>query len=182
MLVGILEYLLPANFYSPTLAGLRTHGKVLDQLLHDKYPRLATHFQNCYVDVTSFYTGWVMRLFVDVFPMKTTLRIWDLLFCEGEKILFIAALAYLSIHEKELLELKSLGNIMHFMNRQSHKEYDYTAFVKKCKTIKIKSDVIKEYTRISEKQVDKETQELEQRRMQLKQKESKIDEWDEINE
>lgn len=66
MLVVILEEILPANFYSPQLKGLRVDGRVFDDLLKERLPKLYTHFMLNDVDTVTFISGWFMRVYVDV--------------------------------------------------------------------------------------------------------------------
>lgn len=125
MLVVILEEILPANFYSPQLKGLRVDGKVFDQLIKDRLPRLHQHFNNISLDTTTFISGWFMRLFVDVYPIDTTLRIWDCMFNEGSKILFRVALAYLKLQEPQLMQLEHVGEVLHFFNQETQRMFDH---------------------------------------------------------
>lgn len=132
MLVAILENMLPANFYNPTLTGLRVDGKVLSDLIHERLPKISNHFKEYNVDPTAFCTGWFMRLFVGIFPIRTTLRVWDLFFSEGSKILFRVALSYLKINEKEILQRKHMGDILRFLNMEPQKQYDHAVLIKNC--------------------------------------------------
>lgn len=174
MLVAILENLLPANFYNPTLTGLRVDGKVLEELIQERLPRLGNHFRECNVDTTSFCTGWFMRLYVDVFPLKTTLRLWDLMFSEGSKILFRAALSFLKLHEKELLRIKHMGEILHYLNKAPQQQFNYTQLVKtgwgfyslKRKTI---DDLRNKWLRV----VNQEIKDMEDRRARMREQRQK---------
>lgn len=42
---------------------------------------------------------------------QTTLRIWDCLFYEGDKILFRAALTLIKTHQQSLLEMEEFANL-----------------------------------------------------------------------
>ncbi|KAL0480459.1 hypothetical protein AKO1_011005 [Acrasis kona] len=132
MLVSILEELLPANFYNPQLKGVRVDSRVLDEMLKDRLPKLHQHFFNCHIEVQTFCTGWFMRLFVDIFPLETTMRIWDLLFSEGSKVLFRTILAFLKISENDLLGCSHMGEMLHYLNAAPIRQYDYNILVKTC--------------------------------------------------
>ena len=45
-----------------------------------------------------------MTMFATQMPLELTLRIWDIFFIEGNKILFRIGLAIMKINEKELLK------------------------------------------------------------------------------
>lgn len=66
MLVIIMEDILPANFYSPQLKGLRVDGRVFDDVLNERIPKIYQHFVERDVDSVAFISGWWLRLYVDV--------------------------------------------------------------------------------------------------------------------
>ena len=49
---------------------------------------------------------WFLIIFVDLLPPESTLRVWDVLFSEGSKVLFRVALALFKLFEHSLLEIK----------------------------------------------------------------------------
>lgn len=130
MLVTILEDILPLNYYTPDLKGLRVDGKVLDYLLAERLPKIHAHFQAIKVDTVSFVSSWFLRIFVDVFPVETTLRTWDLFFHEGSKILFRAAMGFLKLNEAKILQMEHAGELLHFLNQNTKKLFDHNALIK----------------------------------------------------
>jgi len=144
MLVMIMEDILPANFYSPQLKGLRVDGKVFDDVLNERVPKLFQHFMEREVDSVAFISGWWLRLYVDVFPIETTLRIWDLFFNEGSKILFRVALSYLKMTEVPLLAAKHVGEVLHFLNENTRFAYDHYTLAKVC-LLKRRSTLLRQY-------------------------------------
>lgn len=70
MLVIILEEILPANFYSPDLVGVRVEGKILDIVLKDKIPKVYQSITKLQIDSSVFASGWYLRLFVGVLPLE----------------------------------------------------------------------------------------------------------------
>jgi hypothetical protein len=51
-----------------------------------------------------FATSWFLTIFSQEVPIQLTLRIWDIFFIEGKKVLYRIALAILKINEKDLLQ------------------------------------------------------------------------------
>jgi hypothetical protein len=171
MLVSILEELLPANFYNPQLKGVRVDTHVLEELIRDRLPRLYNHFQNLDIEVQTFSTGWFMRLFIDIFPIETSLRIWDLMFHEGIKIMFRAMLAYLKLHETEILGLNHMGEVLHFLNVAPTKQYDHTSLIKACFSFyNFKRSSLETARARCTTIVEEEIRELDQRREVAKQR------------
>jgi len=81
----IMEDLLPKDFCSPTLIGLRVDQRVLEVLIRERLPKVHANFARFNVDISCFTTSWLLRLFVNVLPIETTLRVWDCFFLRGKQ-------------------------------------------------------------------------------------------------
>eukprot|EP01112_Ceratiomyxa_fruticulosa_P008355 TRINITY_DN2165_c0_g1_i3.p1 TRINITY_DN2165_c0_g1~~TRINITY_DN2165_c0_g1_i3.p1 ORF type:complete len:527 (+),score=133.99 TRINITY_DN2165_c0_g1_i3:443-2023(+) len=126
----IMEEILPVDFCSPTLIGLRVDQKVLDVLIEERLPKLHAHFIAHHMELSCFTTAWLLRLFVDVFPIETTLRIWDCFLNEGSKILFRVALAFLKLNEEGIRSITQAGDLLMFLNQESKRFYDADKLIK----------------------------------------------------
>ena len=51
-----------------------------------------------------YATQWFMTIFVVDFPIETVVRIWDIFFIEGRKVIYRIALAVFKMMEKRLIE------------------------------------------------------------------------------
>ncbi|KAG2382520.1 hypothetical protein C9374_005100 [Naegleria lovaniensis] len=172
LLVTILEDILPANYYNPELTGMRVDSYVLDELIKDRLPKLHAHLHKLGVETTAFASGWFMRVFIEVFPIETSMRVLDLVFSEGTKILFRVALSYLKLHDSHIEQRYHMGEVLHYLNHSTRRLYDSTQLFKQCFTfynLKIKqiSEYREKYTEI----VDEESRELEQRRREVRKRE-----------
>jgi len=58
---------------------------------------------------------WFMCLFVNTLRPEVTLRIWDIFFNEGSKVLFRIAAALFKLHEKQLVAVKA-SDIVHALS------------------------------------------------------------------
>jgi hypothetical protein len=85
-LAAIIEWLLPEDYYSATLLGLRTEQSVFAELVASKLPKLSAHLERHCVVAELFATRWFVTLFANVLPVETTLRVWDSLLLEGTKV------------------------------------------------------------------------------------------------
>lgn len=128
----IMEDILFVDFCSPTMIGLRVDQKVLEILIRERLPKLYSHFTKHDIDISCFTTSWLLRLFVNVFPMETTLRVWDCFLFEGSKILFRVALAYLKLHEEQLRQCTDSGAVMTFLSSECKMFYDADRLIKAC--------------------------------------------------
>jgi hypothetical protein len=78
---------------------------VFDRLLQSRYPRLFSHFKSQSVTPQLFASQWFTSLFSVPFQSTLTIRVWDLLFCDGPAYMYRAALAVLELCQDELLGL-----------------------------------------------------------------------------
>ncbi|KKF92913.1 GTPase-activating protein gyp3 [Ceratocystis platani] len=52
--------------------------------------------------ITLFMTSWFMNCFIGVLPIETTLRVWDVFFCEGSKTFFRIAMTIFRTGETQI--------------------------------------------------------------------------------
>ncbi|ELR14392.1 TBC domain containing protein [Acanthamoeba castellanii str. Neff] len=82
MLMTLIEYLLPSDFYGSTMEGIIIYTQVFSSLLKTRLPRLSAHLDH----------------------LQTVLQVWDSLYYEGPYVLFRVALALFKINEAALLD------------------------------------------------------------------------------
>ena len=66
-------------------------------------PKLCAHLLSENIQPAMYATQWFMTIFSNNIPLELTLRIWDMFFIEGQKVMYRVALAVLRINEKHLL-------------------------------------------------------------------------------
>ncbi|KAM7425929.1 TBC1 domain member 2A, partial [Porites harrisoni] len=76
------------------------------------------------VDLSLVSFNWFLTVFVDNFPVQTTLRVWDTFLFEGNKVLFRFALAVFKSTEEELLNCKDHMGIFNFLRQMPEKITD----------------------------------------------------------
>ncbi|KIR36411.1 hypothetical protein I352_01360 [Cryptococcus deuterogattii MMRL2647] len=116
ILICIIDRLLPANYFSPSLVGSRADQLVLSQIVAQILPKLHAHFLALGVDLASITFGWFLSLFTDCLPVETLFRVWDLFFVEGHDSIFRVAIAILKINEAEICDCKTVGDIFSFIS------------------------------------------------------------------
>ncbi|KAK9963582.1 hypothetical protein ABG768_006755 [Culter alburnus] len=89
-LVQISELYLP-GYYSPLLEGVLFDAAVLSSVLKKLCPAAHKHLQSQGVEPLMFATDWLMCLYSRHLPFNTLLRVWDLFFCYGVRVLFQVA-------------------------------------------------------------------------------------------
>jgi len=109
VMIFLVDYVLPRNYFSNNLRALSVDMAVLRDLMQMKLPYLARHLQQLQkeaMDVTNnttasyepplinmFTMQWFLTLFATCLPRNTVLRIWDAALLEGSEVLLRVALA-----------------------------------------------------------------------------------------
>ncbi|KAH0650896.1 TBC1 domain family member 2B-like [Solanum tuberosum] len=124
MLAVLLENVLVNDCYTNNLSGCHVEQRVFKDLLTKKCPRLAAHLDSLEFDVSLVCTEWFLCLFSKSLPSETTLRVWDVLFYEGAKVLFHVALAVFKMNEEKLLVAHHVGDVISIIQRSTHHLFD----------------------------------------------------------
>ncbi|XP_059449953.1 uncharacterized protein LOC132180954 [Corylus avellana] len=124
MLAVLLENVLVNDCYTTNLSGCHVEQRVFKDLLAKKCPRMASHLEALDFDVSLVATEWFLCLFSKSLPSETTLRVWDVLFYEGAKVLFHVALAIFMMKEEQLLLTHHVGDVINILQRTSHHLFD----------------------------------------------------------
>ncbi|CAN0927159.1 TBC1 domain family member 2A [Linum grandiflorum] len=124
MLAVLLENVLVNDCYTTNLSGCHVEQRVFKDLLDKQCPRLAAHLDSLEFDVSLVATEWFLCLFSKSLPSETTLRVWDVLFYEGAKVLFHVALAMFKMKEEQLLVTHHVGDVINILQRTTHHLFD----------------------------------------------------------
>ncbi|KAJ8285819.1 hypothetical protein GJAV_G00031270 [Gymnothorax javanicus] len=93
-LVQICEKYLP-GYYSAGLEAIQLDGEILFALLRRVSPVAHRHLKKYNIDPILYMTEWFMCAFSRTLPWASVLRVWDMFFCEGVKIIFRVGLVLL---------------------------------------------------------------------------------------
>ncbi|KAI4875218.1 hypothetical protein NFI96_010684 [Prochilodus magdalenae] len=93
-LVQICEKYLP-GYYSAGLEAIQLDGEILFALLKRVSSVAHRHLKKYKIDPILYMTEWFMCVFSRTLPWSSVLRIWDMFFCEGVKIVFRVGLVLL---------------------------------------------------------------------------------------
>uniref|UniRef100_A0A673N5D2 TBC1 domain family member 10A-like n=1 Tax=Sinocyclocheilus rhinocerous TaxID=307959 RepID=A0A673N5D2_9TELE len=93
-LVQICEKYLP-GYYSAGLEAIQLDGEILFALLKRVSPVAHRHLKKYKIDPILYMTEWFMCAFSRTLPWVSVLRMWDMFFCEGVKIIFRVGLVLL---------------------------------------------------------------------------------------
>jgi hypothetical protein len=87
MLVVLTERLLPADYYTDGLTGVRVDAEILLDLLRERVPALHAHLEKAQVlpMLPMVVTQWLIALFVLWLPTDSLLRLWDCFLADALK-------------------------------------------------------------------------------------------------
>jgi hypothetical protein len=111
-LAAVVEFLLPVDFFSATLLGLRIEQAVFNDLVAIKLPKVSKQLRVHGVIAELFATRWFVALFANSLPIETTLRVWDAFLLEGQKVLHRVGLAMLRVSEARLLQCQDQQELL----------------------------------------------------------------------
>ncbi|CAI8587145.1 unnamed protein product [Vicia faba] len=124
MLAVLLENVLVNDCYTNNLSGCHVEQRVFKDLLIKKCPRIATHLEGLEFDVSLVTTEWFLCLFSKSLPSETTLRVWDVIFYEGAKVIFNVALAIFKMKEDQLIITHHVGEVINVLHTTTHHLFD----------------------------------------------------------
>ncbi|XP_042500347.1 growth hormone-regulated TBC protein 1-like [Macadamia integrifolia] len=124
MLAVLLENVLVNDCYTDNLSGCHVEQRVFKDLLAKKCPSIAAHLDSLGFDVSLVTTEWFLCLFSKSLPSETTMRVWDVLFNEGAKVIFHVALAIFKMKEEELLMAHQVGDVISILQKTTHHLFD----------------------------------------------------------
>lgn len=113
MLDYLLDRITPSEYYSPNMVGVHADIRVLSHLVSKRMPELHKHFQLFGVDFSQMCYSWFLCLFVEVLPLESAMRVWDLVMAEQSvAVIFRVSLAILHIKQSSLLQLDNTSDLL----------------------------------------------------------------------
>lgn len=118
-LSALIETILPANYYSPSLVGGRVDQQVFQSCLKWKLPRVHEALRATNTLLEPVTCPWFLCLFVNIIPLYVVCRIWDCLFWEGSTVLFRFGLTMVKSKANAIVAAKDFITIYSILKRSS---------------------------------------------------------------
>lgn len=115
-LVQICEKYLP-GYYSAGLEAIQLDGEIFFSLLRRVCPMAYRHLKKFKIDPILYMTEWFMCIFSRTLPWACVLRVWDMFFCEGVKIVFRVGLVLLKQMLGSVEKLREVQGMYETMER-----------------------------------------------------------------
>ena len=101
---GIVEDILPENYYSEKLLGCRVDQQVFSSCISWKLPDIAKVLENTETILEPVTCSWFMTCFANILPHRVLFRLWDCLLWEGNIALMRAGIALLRAKSHRIKE------------------------------------------------------------------------------
>jgi len=131
------------NRFAQNFPMLKTNFWVWEQIFQQNMPRLAEHFRKQNMNTSYYATKWFLTVFLDTFPFKMTIRLWDLFLYLGYDIVYSICLSIMKWFEKTLMissfeEIMMLFRQFEEMHEINVDEFVYFIFKNEIKSAKIR--------------------------------------------
>ena len=111
LFVTALDTLLPEDYFSAGLVGHHVDQAVLAHFVKEYFPALSEKLEVNNIQIPMVTVGWIMPLFINTLRHDVSLRVLDVFFAEGSKVLFKVALALFRLNEQSLLASRDQGDL-----------------------------------------------------------------------
>ena len=110
----LCDTLLP-GYYSTTMYGTLLDQRVFESLVEKTMPILHEHFLKTDIQLSVVSLPWFLSLFINSMPLDKAMRVLDVFFSEGIRVLFQVALAVLRVNGEDLLDCQDDGTFIQIL-------------------------------------------------------------------
>lgn len=114
LLSVLCDRLLP-GYYSTTMYGTILDQRVFESLVEKTMPILWNHLVKSDVQLSVVSLPWFLSLYINSMPLVFAVRVLDVFFLEGPKVLFQVGLAILRMNGEELLDVTDDGTFIQIL-------------------------------------------------------------------
>uniref|UniRef100_A0A0D9WHG6 Rab-GAP TBC domain-containing protein n=1 Tax=Leersia perrieri TaxID=77586 RepID=A0A0D9WHG6_9ORYZ len=128
-LVGIIDDYFD-GYFSEEMVESQVDQLVLEELVREKFPKLANHLDYLGLQVAWVTGPWFLSIFTNVLPWESVLRVWDVLLFDGNRVmLFRTALALLEFYGPALVTTKDAGDAVTLLQSLAGSTFDSSQLV-----------------------------------------------------
>ncbi|XVF75461.1 hypothetical protein PTKIN_Ptkin13bG0190300 [Pterospermum kingtungense] len=128
-LMGIIDDYFD-GYYSEEMTESQVDQLVLEELVHERFPKLVNHLDYLGVQVAWVTGPWFLSIFMNMLPWESVLRVWDVLLFEGNRVmLFRTALALMELYGPALVTTKDAGDAVTLLQSLAGSTFDSSQLV-----------------------------------------------------
>lgn len=107
----MVESILPIDYYS-NMVGVLIDQKIFYDIFKQKIPDLCDHLNYVGFDPSLLAFQWFVCFLSYNLPSEVSIRVWDLFFLKGIKIIFRVSLALLHLMKSSLMQTTDFGKLV----------------------------------------------------------------------
>ncbi|XP_020208211.2 carabin-like [Cajanus cajan] len=128
-LMGILDDYFD-GYYSEEMIESQVDQLVFEELVRERFPKLANHLDYLGVQVAWVTGPWFLSIFVNMLPWESVLQVWDVLLFEGNRVmLFRTAIALMELYGPALVTTKDAGDAVTLLQSLAGSTFDSSQLV-----------------------------------------------------
>jgi hypothetical protein len=113
MLEGLIINILPECYYTSDLIDVKIDVQIICHYLRKRLPKIYQKIHSFDIDLCSICIPWLMCVYVEILPLETTMRIWDIVIAEGNHtVLFRIALLIFYLHQDLILSCTTMSDLL----------------------------------------------------------------------
>lgn len=110
-----------SEYHTKNMSGLQLDIHVIGELIKLREPLIDEKINEVGLPWAVILTKWLICLYAETLPVETVLRIWDVMFAEGYKIIFRVALAIVLILKEDIMKATDISELAElFRNVNKH--------------------------------------------------------------
>ena len=113
-----------AKYYGMDMSMCALDQAVLEKLMSERHPAVLEKIVSLNASVTDLVVKWFLCVFVDCFPLPSTLLLWDFYFMHGITFTFSVVLAFFDIFAEKIVACEDLGSLMSLVKEGSESMVD----------------------------------------------------------
>ncbi|CAL0320675.1 unnamed protein product [Lupinus luteus] len=118
------------GYYSEEMLESQVDQLVFEELVRERFPKLANHLDYLGVQVAWVTGPWFLSIFVNMLPWESVLRVWDVLLFEGTRVmLFRTAVALMELYGPALVTTKDAGDAVTLLQSLAGSTFDSSQLV-----------------------------------------------------
>ena len=95
--LAVLETVILPNYHQRDLIGCQADARALFTYTRSLLPKLHAHMEGLGIVPEVAFLPWFLALFVNALPVKSVLRVWDMMLSDGSRVLLSVSLAILKL-------------------------------------------------------------------------------------
>ena len=115
LFVTALDTLLPRDYFTKSMVGVYCDQVVLSHMISLHLPEVYEVLEREHLQLPLITVSWFMCCYVNTIRHDVALRIWDMFFNEGVKVIFRIAMALFKLNEEKIISAKDGGELFMIM-------------------------------------------------------------------